>query len=131
MQTSRFRESMPCASAHGNDDDSDDGDGTQESVTALAHALAALRAQLGKKFELYAAGPVAEQVAARMHKLPSWPVLLGGSGGGTAALLLLDRSRDVSAALTPACTVLDLAARELGNEVRAAKSGAGSPIPVC
>jgi hypothetical protein len=85
-------------------------EGSQSTLHLLAHAVAGLTSQLGKKAALFVHGPVAARLAETVQALPSRPPLLGGAGGGTAAVVLLDRSVAVGAALQPPVAALALAA---------------------
>ena len=88
-------------SANGSDD------GESPPLALLAHAAAGLAAQLGKRVgHTFAHGRVASRLAGSLQRLPSRPPPLADSGGGNgaAALVLIDRSSDMAAALHPVAT---------------------------
>jgi hypothetical protein len=96
-------------------------------LAQLAHAIAGARAQLGQHGAVFARGPLATQVAMLLRDIAAPPPPLEPAYSSPVAWILLDRSCDLAAALSPPASVLASSAE---GQVPAANAEVGSRVQV-
>lgn len=99
-----------------------DGGHTNE-LEALAHDIAGFKANLSIRPSIFAAGPLGEKVAQILHGLPGWPQPLPGTSTQAAALVLIDRAKDLPTAMFVPRTLAGLAGAKLASTVSSSKAG--------